>query len=155
MDLIRNIHDPQAASKALVDHALNRFSTDNLSCMVVRYNSQVVSDTISSKLEPIGVEGDPSTKVRGGVTESEAIVGAAKRSMGGEVERPRASNDLARMNTPTIMEQAEDYRNQEPGPELDPEGLKNAQEKAAVGQTIAQQPEGAPPPEIRDGPAPR
>ncbi|KAF3930644.1 hypothetical protein ABW19_dt0206222 [Dactylella cylindrospora] len=36
VDLIRNIHDPQEASKALVDHALARFSTDNLSCMIVR-----------------------------------------------------------------------------------------------------------------------
>ena len=28
--------DPAAASRLLVDHALNRFSTDNLSCMIVR-----------------------------------------------------------------------------------------------------------------------
>lgn len=112
---------------------------------------------MSSKLEPIGVEGDPSTKVRGGVSESEAIVGAAKRSMGGEADRPRgASNDLARMSTPTIMEQSEDYKNQEPGPELDPDGLKKAQEKAAIGQSVAQQTDGAPPQsQIRDGPAPR
>ena len=126
--------------------------------MVVRYNAQTVSDTLSSKLEPIGVEGDPSTKVRGGVTESEAIVGAAKRSMGGsgDVERPRGtSNDLQKMSTQTIMEQDEEYRDQEPGPELDPEGLRRAQEKASAGQEIAQAPEGAPPPEIRDGPAPR
>lgn len=33
---MRNVEDPIAASKMLVDHALNRFSTDNLSCMVVR-----------------------------------------------------------------------------------------------------------------------
>lgn len=36
MDLVRNVDDPITASKLLVDHALNRFSTDNLSCMIVR-----------------------------------------------------------------------------------------------------------------------
>ncbi|KAK7408014.1 mgpp2cl-1, protein phosphatase 2C-like protein 1 [Neonectria punicea] len=36
VDLVRNVEDPIAASKLLVDHALNRFSTDNLSCMIVR-----------------------------------------------------------------------------------------------------------------------
>lgn len=30
------MEDPVAASKLLVDHALSRFSTDNLSCMIVR-----------------------------------------------------------------------------------------------------------------------
>jgi protein phosphatase PTC1 len=36
VELIRNVHDPQEASKILVDYALSRFSSDNLSCMVVR-----------------------------------------------------------------------------------------------------------------------
>jgi len=36
VDLVRTIQDPQDASKTLVDHALARFSTDNLSCMIVR-----------------------------------------------------------------------------------------------------------------------
>ena len=51
VDLIRDIHDPQDASKVLVDHALSRFSTDNLSCMVVRFthvdekNSSEISNT--------------------------------------------------------------------------------------------------------------
>lgn len=33
---MRDIDDPVEASKLLVDHALDRFSTDNLSCMIVR-----------------------------------------------------------------------------------------------------------------------
>lgn len=36
VDLVRHIHDPQEASKKLVDHALSQFSSDNLSCMIVR-----------------------------------------------------------------------------------------------------------------------
>jgi protein phosphatase PTC1 len=73
VDLIRNIQDPQVASKALVDHALARFSTDNLSCMVVRFDNKAVQQTVDKVVEPIGVEGDPATRA-GGITESEAIV---------------------------------------------------------------------------------
>ncbi|KAI5788762.1 phosphatase 2C-like domain-containing protein, partial [Pyronema domesticum] len=36
VDLVRGTFDPQAASKQLVDHALSKFSSDNLSCMIVR-----------------------------------------------------------------------------------------------------------------------
>ncbi|KAF8449727.1 phosphatase 2C-like domain-containing protein [Kalaharituber pfeilii] len=36
VDLVRDVDDPQLASKMLVDHALSRFSSDNLSCMIVR-----------------------------------------------------------------------------------------------------------------------
>ena len=32
--------DPAAAAKHLVDHALSRFSTDNLSCMIVRIDRE-------------------------------------------------------------------------------------------------------------------
>lgn len=36
VDLVRAVKDPQEASKMLVDYALGRFSSDNLSCMIVR-----------------------------------------------------------------------------------------------------------------------
>lgn len=36
VDLVRNIKDPKEASKRLVEHALSQFSSDNLSCMIVR-----------------------------------------------------------------------------------------------------------------------
>jgi protein phosphatase PTC1 len=35
VDLIREIDDPQQASRALLDHALGAFSTDNLSVLVI------------------------------------------------------------------------------------------------------------------------
>ncbi|ODQ64717.1 protein serine/threonine phosphatase 2C [Nadsonia fulvescens var. elongata DSM 6958] len=38
VDLVRNIRDPKAASQALVDYALDNFSSDNLSVMVIRLN---------------------------------------------------------------------------------------------------------------------
>ncbi|KAL5598680.1 hypothetical protein BROUX41_003407 [Berkeleyomyces rouxiae] len=37
VDLIRDISDANDAAQTLVDYALNRFSTDNLTCVVVRF----------------------------------------------------------------------------------------------------------------------
>lgn len=68
------------SSKSLVDHALSRFSTDNLSCMVVRFDSKALQQTVERKTEPIGVEGDPPS-VRGGISEADAIIKEARKSM--------------------------------------------------------------------------
>ena len=119
MDLVRNIADPQAASKALVDHALARFSTDNLSCMVVRFDNQAVQQT-QEGVEPfIGVEGDPSTKA-GGMSEVDAIVREQKQNLADGV----TSAPLTRPTTAEFIEDVE--KNQEPGPELNPAALEAA-----------------------------
>jgi protein phosphatase PTC1 len=36
VNLVRDVDDPEQASKMLVEHALAKFSNDNLSCMIVR-----------------------------------------------------------------------------------------------------------------------
>lgn len=36
VNLVRDVDDPEKASKMLVEHALAKFSNDNLSCMIVR-----------------------------------------------------------------------------------------------------------------------
>ena len=77
---MRHTQDPQAASRALVDHALARFSTDNLSIMVVRFDSRLTQQTVANQTEPIGVEGDPASK-HGGLTEAEAIVLETKKKL--------------------------------------------------------------------------
>ena len=106
--------------------------------MVIRFNTSAVADAIAARTEPIGVEGDPSTKIRGGVSESAAIVGAAKRSLGlegeGEGGSGRGSNELGKLNTQTIVEAEERAGDEEPGPELDLKGLEMAREKAQAGQ---------------------
>lgn len=51
---MRQVEDPVSASKLLVDHALSRFSTDNLSCMIVRLNKEALVSTQNSK--DLGVE---------------------------------------------------------------------------------------------------
>jgi protein phosphatase PTC1 len=80
VDLVRNVQDPVAASKQLVDHALSRFSTDNLSCMIVRFNKSALMDAYNNKLDAIGVEGDPSS-VPGKMSEVDKILGDAKRKV--------------------------------------------------------------------------
>ena len=129
VDLVRREQDPQAASKILVDHALSRFSTDNLSCMIVRFNSRGLQDAASKTQEHIGVDGDPPSNLKGGIRETEAIVGAAKKGMSND-QVAGEGEDLSRISTDMIQEE----ENAEPGPELDPEGLAKAKEKAKEGQ---------------------
>lgn len=80
MDLIRNQQDPAPAAKQLVDHALARFSTDNLSCMVVRFDKSALLTTAKEPASAIGVEGDPLC-LPGKISEVEKIVGDAKRKV--------------------------------------------------------------------------
>ena len=81
VDLVRHTHDPQLASKHLVDHALARFSTDNLSCMIVRFDNKALQQTVERVKEPIGVEGDPPSNKKGGISEADAIIKEARKSM--------------------------------------------------------------------------
>ncbi|KAF1345724.1 phosphatase 2C-like domain-containing protein [Delphinella strobiligena] len=114
VDLIRGIHDPQSASRALVDHALARFSTDNLSCMVVRFDNQAVQQAVDRKAEPIGVEGDPPTQ-KGGISETEAIISRQKEVL-------HESGEYLDRVPSDILEEEE----AEPGPELNPAALEAA-----------------------------
>ncbi|CAI7646616.1 unnamed protein product [Penicillium pancosmium] len=117
VDLIRNVQDAQHASKILVDHALARFSTDNLSCMVIRLDSNRVKDVVNNKADLIGVDGDPSANVPGGLSEADKIVEGARRSMAstGIADNP----ELAEQAHEEILEKmASSNDKQEPGPEL-------------------------------------
>ncbi|KAH8599710.1 phosphatase 2C-like domain-containing protein [Bisporella sp. PMI_857] len=78
VDLVRNQQDPNSAAKQLVDHALARFSTDNLSCMVVRFDKTALLTTAKEPSSAIGVEGDPLSHP-GKISEVEKIVNDAKR----------------------------------------------------------------------------
>lgn len=96
--------------------------------MTVRFNKRAVQDTVLARVEPIGVEGDPLSDLPGGVTEAEAIVEAAKRSMPAETDSPRASVD-------SILQ--EETAKQEPGPELSLEAIEQAKLKAQEGKEAA------------------
>jgi protein phosphatase PTC1 len=114
VDLIRQIQDPQEASKKLVDYALARFSTDNLSCMVVRFDNKALRQRKNDAA--MGVDGDQAT-MKGGITEAESIVAQARKSIG---EPEQSVESAAKM---IIMEEAE----AEPGPELNIDAAKAAQ----------------------------
>lgn len=79
VDLVRNIEDPVEASKLLVDHALNRFSTDNLSCMIVRLDKAALLESQNDKESSIGVERPPTTAAK--VSEAEKIVSETKKKI--------------------------------------------------------------------------
>ncbi|KAJ5178170.1 uncharacterized protein N7500_000869 [Penicillium coprophilum] len=117
VDLIRNIQDAQQASKILVDHALARFSTDNLSCMVIRLDTNRVKDVVNHNIEPIGVDGDPPTKVARGVSEADKIVERAQQSIvsSGLADDPVAAE---KANEETLQRMASQNHKQEPGPEV-------------------------------------
>ncbi|KAL2429506.1 Protein phosphatase 2C-like protein 1 [Exophiala dermatitidis] len=121
VDLIRNVQDPQAASKILVDHALARFSTDNLSVMVVRFDPQKLQQ--NTKID-IGVESE-ATKDKTAISEVEMIVGEARRNSGIAAEGAVSDQDSEELRDMVIQEQEEE--DQEPGPELTPEGKLEAE----------------------------
>ncbi|KAJ5356565.1 hypothetical protein N7517_011174 [Penicillium concentricum] len=117
VDLIRNVQDAQHASKILVDHALARFSTDNLSCMVIRLDSNRVKDVVNHNTELIGVDGDPLTKVARGVSEADKIVERAQKSItsSGLADNPVAAE---KANEETLQRMASQNHKQESGPEM-------------------------------------
>jgi protein phosphatase PTC1 len=113
VDLVRHIQDPQAASKQLVDHALARFSTDNLSCMIVRFDNHALKQR---KSEALGTGAD-AVDSKAGISEADAIVSNARKHMADSGE------DMENAGPEMIMEEEES----EPGPELNAEALKSAQ----------------------------
>ncbi|KAK7909066.1 hypothetical protein PG985_014944 [Apiospora marii] len=78
VDLVRESSDPNLAAKQLVDHALARFSTDNLSCMVVRFDKAALLE--NQKDKSLGVEGEPNAAT-GKVSESEKILSSTKQKI--------------------------------------------------------------------------
>ena len=113
MDLVRNVPDAQEASKILVDYALARFSTDNLSCMVIRLDTDRVKEVINKTADPIGVAGDPSMDVEHGVSEADKIIESARKSM--------ANADIADDNETAEKGKGANLQKMvdgEPGPEI-------------------------------------
>lgn len=120
VDLVRGIQDPQAASKTLVDHALARFSTDNLSCMIVRFDNKALKQRKTEA--QLGVDRDPPG-TKPGISEADAIVAQAKK----EVGEPEQSVESAA----TEMIKEEEEQEEESGPELNADAVKAARKTAA------------------------
>ncbi len=96
--------------------------------MVVRFDNKALLNTVEHRADPIGVEGDPPTREKGGISEAEAIVREARKSVvtasgegGGRLSGEtlggalKAGNGHAgRLSREIIKEEEE----KEPGPEL-------------------------------------
>ncbi|ROT42116.1 PP2C-domain-containing protein [Sodiomyces alkalinus F11] len=89
VDLVRDVEDATDAAKLLVDHALNRFSTDNLSCMTVRFDKAALLETQKDKENALGVEKPAQS---GQVSEADKIVREAQLNLA-QSESPAAGSD--------------------------------------------------------------
>jgi protein phosphatase PTC1 len=157
VDLVRNTQDPTTGAKQLVDHALARFSTDNLSCMIVRLNKSALITTSKDSAAAIGVEGDPLSQ-SGKISEAEKIVSDAKRkvetdgvpgigisgSNSGKGHEQKAIEDeqvVGRISMEKVVEEEPDLVGGESGPEVDMDGANSV---SPVTRRKLQLPEGAP-----------
>lgn len=85
--------------------------------MIVHFDNKALLNTVERKIEPIGVEGDPPSREKGGISEADAIVREARKSVmaaSGELDSGTGGN----LSQEIIREEEE----KEPGPELRPEG---------------------------------
>lgn len=80
VDLVRHQQDPVTAARQLVEYALARFSTDNLSCMIVRFNRPLLVATAKDTHAAIGVEGDGNMG-SGKLSEADKIVSESKKKV--------------------------------------------------------------------------
>ncbi|KAI0854650.1 phosphatase 2C-like domain-containing protein [Xylaria cubensis] len=110
VDLIRDKTDAVTASKLLVDHALARFSTDNLSCMIIRFDKAAMLDQ-NNRDRHIGVEGD-NTGESGKISEAEKIVSSTRQKIA-EGDAPAvgvSASNSGRGRDPTPIEEADTFK---------------------------------------------
>lgn len=124
VELVRNVKDPQQASKMLVDHALSKFSTDNLSVMVVKFDAKKTRQNASID---IGVEHDGGDKMA--ISEAEMIINEARRHSGIPPDGVAMSEKDKEELQKTVIREHE--VEQEAGPELTPAGQQIQAQQAA------------------------
>lgn len=107
VDLVRDISEPNTAAKLLVDHALSRFSTDNLSCMIVRFDKTAILETQKDK--SIGVEGDEGG---GNVSEADKILSSTKQKIaeGGTAAVGISASNSGRGHDPIPISDGETFK---------------------------------------------
>lgn len=86
--------------------------------MIVRFDPHKLA---SNTATDIGVESDPANKEKGAVSEVEMIVGEARRHSGINTGGEVTDEQTEEIQSMVIQE------DEEPGPELDPEGGKEAE----------------------------
>ena len=97
--------------------------------MVVQFDNKSIRQTVEHKADPIGVEGDPSSVKKGGISEADAIVREASKSMGVIPNDNMQEEEKLKVSEDVIEEEA----SREAGPGLDPKAIK---EREAAKQKI-------------------
>jgi protein phosphatase PTC1 len=92
--------------------------------MVVRFDGKTMKETVEHKVDPIGVDGDP-TSATGGVSEADAIVGEA----GKKAHIPEGINVEDEVNK-VSREIIQDQEDQGAAPGLNLASAKKAETKA-------------------------
>lgn len=82
--------------------------------MVVQFDKKALQETVNHKVEPIGVEGDPSSSKKGGISEADAILKEASKG----IRKTDGSGDLDDNMKPLSEELIREEKEKEPGPEL-------------------------------------
>ena len=97
--------------------------------MIVRFDNKALQQTVERKAEPIGVEGDPPSNKKGGISEADAIIQEARKSMSDSGLAPEevSAEEKAKISQEVIREEEE----KEVGPEVDPAGLRDIVGRAA------------------------
>lgn len=101
--------------------------------MVVKFDNTALRQTVEHKTEPIGVEGDPSSTKQGGISEADALVREARKSMGDlPVDGHGSEHEIKKVSRESIREE----ERKEPGPELDPQGPKKMSKEITGGGDV-------------------
>ncbi|KAI5303920.1 Protein phosphatase 2C 1, partial [Ascosphaera atra] len=120
VDAIRHLQNPQTAAETLVNHALSQFSSDNLTCMVIRFNKKKMRNIQEHHMIPVGMSG---VRRHGSAAEDSVRVA---RSLGVDIPPgllPPSSGEV----TPSVA----DADVPGPGSSTGPSGLSQNRESSA------------------------
>ena len=86
--------------------------------MVVRFDSKALQQTVERRTEPIGVEGDPPSTKKGGISEADALIKEARKSMGDVGRALPEDGSLDEETRKVSQEIITEEEEREPGPEV-------------------------------------
>lgn len=92
--------------------------------MIVRFDNKALQQTAERRTEPIGVEGDPPSTKKGGISEADALVKEARKSMGDTGKNPPSREVLEDEKQRVSKEIIQEEEEKEAGPELNLDAVK-------------------------------
>ncbi|KAK2873611.1 hypothetical protein FQN49_002235 [Arthroderma sp. PD_2] len=108
VDLVHNTKDPQAASKILVDYALSRFSTDNLSCMIVRFDTKATAEEANRQTSTSKEASPTGGNSKRTMSEADKIVEMARKNAADTESKARTDSSIGEEQDTTETSAADD-----------------------------------------------